>query len=412
MNYDVYAVRADFPILSQEVYPAKPLVFLDSAASSQKPLQVIEAMNRYYRETHANVHRGIYALSEAATNAFEGSRDKVQAFINAATREEIIFTTNTTGSMNLVVHSWGRKNLGAGDIVILSEMEHHANLVPWHILAQEKDFTIKYIPVRDDFTLDMDVYAKYLAEGNVKAVSVGHVSNVLGTINPVAKIIAQAHEHGAIAIIDGAQGVPHMRVDVQALDADFYAFSSHKMCGPTGIGVLYGKQALLEAMPPYLGGGDMIRKVTLAGSTFNDLPYKFEAGTPAIAEGVGLGAAVDYLETIGLDAIHQHEQALANYAHERLAEVSGVKLFNPEPPHRTGLATFTVAGIHPHDVAQMLDYEGIAVRAGHHCAMPLHRERLQVHATTRASFYLYTTTAEIDKLVEALYAAKLRFSGG
>lgn len=407
---DVHSIREDFPILQREVHPGKPLVFLDSAASSQKPLQVINAMSHYYENTHANVHRGIYVLSEAATNAFETARDKIQLFINANEREEVIFTTNTTGSMNLLAHAWGRQNLQAGDVIVLSVMEHHANIVPWQMLAAEKGVVIKYIPITDDFQLDMEAYANILRESNVKLVSIGHVSNVLGTINPTEQIIEQAHRHGAITVIDAAQSVPHMRVDVQALDVDFLAFSSHKMCGPTGIGVLYGKRHHLEAMPPFMGGGDMIRKVTLDGSTWNDLPYKFEAGTPAIAEGVGLGAAVDYLEHIGLDAIHAHEQMLGDYAHERLAEIPGVTLFNPPSPHRSGVATFTVKNIHPHDVAQILDFEGIAVRAGHHCAMPLHREHLKVPATTRASFYLYTTTAELDKLAEGLYTAQKRFS--
>jgi cysteine desulfurase / selenocysteine lyase len=407
---DINTIREDFPILKREVHPGKPLVFLDSAASSQKPRQVIEAMSNYYNDTHANVHRGIYVLSEAATDAFESARDKVQRLINAAEREEVIFTANTTGSMNLLAQTWGRQNLGAGDVVVLSVMEHHANIVPWQILAAERGFTIKYIPVTEDFRLDMDAYANILATGNVKMVSLTHVSNVLGTINAAEEIIERAHQHGALVALDAAQSIPHMRVDVQALDADFIAFSSHKMCGPTGIGVLYGKREHLEAMPPFMGGGDMIRKVTLDGSTWNELPYKFEAGTPAIAEGVGLGAAVDYLESIGLDAIHAHEMELAEYAHDRLSEIPGVTLYNPPAPYRSGVATFTVDGVHPHDVAQILDFEGVAVRAGHHCAMPLHREHLDVPATTRASFYLYTTTAEIDTLAEGLYAAKKRFS--
>lgn len=409
LDFDVQAVRADFPILHQEMHPGKQLVFLDSAASSQKPEQVIEAMNYYYRHTHANVHRGIYVLSEAATNAFEGARDKVQHFINAPSREEVIFTGNTTGSMNMLVQTWGRANLGAGDVVILSQLEHHANIVPWQMLAQEKGFTIRFIPVTDGYLLDLDAYRQFLQEGRVKAVSVAHVSNVLGTVNPIAEMATLAHAAGAILIVDGAQSVPHMSVDVQALDVDFYAFSSHKMCGPTGIGVLYGKKALLEAMPPFMGGGDMIRRVTFDGSTWNDLPYKFEAGTPAIAEGVGLGAAVDYLTGLGMENIHAHEQQLSEYAHERLAEVPGLTLYNPDAPHRSGVATFMMDNIHAHDLAQILDYEGIAVRAGHHCAMPLHRERLNVAATTRASFYLYTTMEEIDKLVDALYLAKRTF---
>lgn len=405
-SLDIARIRQDFPILDQEVHPNKKLVFLDSAASSQKPIQVIEAMNQYYRHTHANVHRGIHVLSEAATTAYENSRDKVQEFINAKHREEVIFTGNTTASMNLVVQTWGRTNLQAGDVVILSELEHHANIVPWQMLAQEKGFSIRYLPVTDHYLLDQEIYQQWLNEGQVKVVSVAHVSNVLGTVNPIQIMAQQAHAVGAIFIADGAQGVPHMAIDVQALGVDFYAFSSHKMCGPTGIGILYGKQNLLEQMPPFMGGGDMIRRVTFSGSTWNDLPYKFEAGTPAIAEGIGLGAAVDYLSNLGMDAIHAHEQQIVEYAHERLSEVAGLTLYNPTALHRSGLATFTLDNIHPHDLAQILDYEGIAVRAGHHCAMPLHRERLKVAATTRASFYLYTSFEEIDKLIEALYLAK------
>lgn len=408
---DINSIRADFPILHQEVHPGKPLVFLDSAASSQKPLSVIEAMNQYYRHTHANVHRGIHMLSEAATTAFEAARDKVQNFINAARREEIIFTTNTTGSLNLLVQTWGRANLGVGDTVILSQLEHHANIVPWQILAQEKGFTIEYIPITSAYTLDLEAYQRLLNASNVKAVSVAHVSNVLGTVSPITEMAHMAHQVGAIMIADGAQGVPHMPVDVQTLGVDFYAFSSHKMCGPTGIGVLYGKHHQLEAMPPWMGGGDMIRKVTFSGSEWNDLPYKFEAGTPAIAEGIGLGAAVDYLTSLGMEALHAYEATLTEYAHERLIEVPGLTLYNPDAALCGGLATFTLDGVHAHDLAQILDYEGIAVRAGHHCAMPLHRECLKVAATTRASFYLYTTHAEIDKLVEALYTAKTLLGG-
>ncbi|MBZ0315776.1 MAG: cysteine desulfurase [Anaerolineae bacterium] len=407
--WDIDAVRADFPILDQEVHPGKPLVFLDSAASSQKPVQVIEAMNHYYRHTHANVHRGVHVLSEAATELYEGARDKVQKFINAASRKEVIFTSNTTESMNLIVQTWGRVNLGPNDVVVLSVMEHHANLTSWHILQQEKGFRIRYVPVTPDFRLDMDAYQQILRDEPVKAVSIMHVSNVMGTINPMAEIVRLAHAVGAIAIGDGAQSVPHMPVDVQALDVDFYAFSGHKMCGPTGVGILYGKKALLEAMPPWMGGGDMIRRVTLEGSTFNDLPYKFEAGTPAIAEGIGMGAAVDYLSNLGMDRVHAYEREIADYLHDRLAEVPGLRLFNPDAPYRSSVATFTLDDIHAHDMAQILDSEGVAVRAGHHCAMPLH-QHFNVPATSRASFYLYNSLTEVDKLVEALYIAKRRFS--
>ncbi len=398
---NIEAIRADFPALDQEVHPGKRLVFLDSAASSQKPRQVIDAMSDYYRTSHANVHRGIHVLSERATAAYEGARDKVRAFINAASRREIIFTRNTTESINLVAGSWGRANLGPGDVVVLSEMEHHSNIVPWQILAQERGFTIRYIPITGTGELDLDVYARLLRDEPVRLVSVMHISNVLGTVNPVAEIIRQAHAAGALVLIDGAQSVPHLPVDVQALDADFYAFSAHKMAGPTGIGVLYGKRALLEAMPPYMGGGEMIKRVTFEGSEWNSIPHKFEAGTPAIAEAAGLGAAIDYLTAIGMENILAHEQLVVDYALDRLSEVPGLTLYGPAPERRNGVASFTLADIHAHDIAQLLDAEGVAIRAGHHCAMPLH-QRLGVAATARASFYLYNTQAEVDALITAL----------
>ncbi|HEX3052240.1 MAG TPA: cysteine desulfurase [Aggregatilineaceae bacterium] len=399
---DIKAIRADFPILDQEVHPGKRLVFLDSAASSQKPQQVSDAMSQYNQHEHANIHRGIHVLSERATNAYEAARDKVRAFINAQSRREIIYVRNATEGINLVVATWGRHNLGPGDVVVLTEMEHHANIVPWQILQAERGFTIKYIPITDTGELDLDTYARFLREGAVKIVSVVQVSNVLGTVNPVADMISQAHAAGALFMVDGAQSVPHLSVDVQALDADFLAFSAHKMGGPTGIGILYGKRALLEAMPPYQGGGDMIKRVTFAGSTWNDLPHKFEAGTPAIAEGVGLGAAVDYLTNLGMDRVLAHERIVVDYALDRLSEVPGLILFGPDPGKRNGVATFALRDIHAHDVAQLLDAEGVAVRAGHHCAMPLH-ERLGVPATARASFYVYNTLEEVDALINALY---------
>jgi cysteine desulfurase/selenocysteine lyase len=405
---DIQAIRADFPALNQEVHPGKRLVFLDSAASSQKPRQVLDAMTCYYETSHANVHRGIHVLSERATAAYEDAREKVRKFINAGSRREIIFTRNATESINLVAGSWGRANLGPGDVVVLSVMEHHSNIVPWQILAAEKGFTIRYIPVTDEGLLDLDAYAAFLRDERVKLVSVMHVSNVLGTVNPVVEMGQQAHAAGALFMIDGAQSVPHLAVDVRALDADFLAFSAHKMAGPTGIGVLYGKRALLEAMPPYMGGGDMIKRVTLEGSTWNDLPYKFEAGTPAIAEAVGLGAAVDYLTGLGLDNILAHERIVADYALDRLSEVPGLTLYGPSPDQRNGVAAFTLKDIHAHDVAQLLDVEGVAVRAGHHCAMPLHT-RLGVTATARASFYVYNTTEDVDVLIEAIYNARRVF---
>jgi cysteine desulfurase / selenocysteine lyase len=406
--YDIDAVRADFPILHQPHHEGTPLVFLDNAASSQKPVQVIEAMNDYYRRYHANVHRGIHKLSEEATAAYEGARNKIQHFINARSRREIIFTRGTTEGINLVAQTWGRANLTSGDVVISTVMEHHSNIVPWQILAQEKGFRLKYISVLPDGTLDMDEYVRLLKDEPVKLVTVMHASNVLGTVNPVAEMAKMAHAAGAKILVDGAQSVPHMSVDVQALDCDFLVFSGHKMAGPTGIGVLYGKRDLLDSMPPWMGGGDMISKVTLQGSTWNDLPYKFEAGTPAIAEAIGLGAAVDYLTALDMEKIHRHEQILMRYALERLEEIPGVTVYG-HAAQRGAVAAFIVEGIHAHDVAQMLDTHGVAVRAGHHCAMPLH-DFLGVTATARASFYLYNKPAEIDILVDSLYRAKEKFA--
>ncbi len=406
--YDVAAVRADFPILQQEHHAGVPLVYLDNAATSQKPRSVIEAVDDYYRRYNANVHRGVHKLSEEATAAYEAARVKIRKFIHADSKREIVYTRGTTESINLVAQTWGRVHLNPGDVVISTEMEHHSNIVPWQLLAAEKGFTIKYIPVLDDGTLDQEAYARFLREGGVKLVAVMHVSNVLGTLNPVAEMARQAHDAGAVVVVDGAQSTPHMPVDVQALDADFFAFSGHKMLAPTGIGVLYGKVDLLEAMPPWMGGGDMISTVSLEGSTWNDLPYKFEAGTPSIAQAIGLGYAVDYLNSVGMDKIHAHEQEIIAYALDRLAEVPGVTLYGPEADQKGAVATFTVQGIHAHDVAQLLDTEGIAVRAGHHCAMPLH-DRLGVSASARASFYLYNTPGEVDTLIEALYKAKKAF---
>ncbi|MBI5961235.1 MAG: cysteine desulfurase [Chloroflexi bacterium] len=406
---DLQAIRADFPILDQEVHPGKRLVFLDSAASSQKPRQVIDAMSHYYEFGHANVHRGIHVLSERATDAYETARDKVQHFINARSRREIIYVRNATEGFNLVAATWGRANLVSGDEIVLSVMEHHSNIVPWQILAAEKGITIRYIPITPDGQLDQAAYAEFLRSGRVKLVSVMHVSNVLGTVNPIREMAAQAHAVGALFMSDGAQAVPHLKVDVQALDVDFMAFSAHKMAGPTGIGVLYGKRALLEAMPPYMGGGDMIRRVTLEGSDWNELPYKFEAGTPAIAEAVGLGAAVDYLNTLGMENILAHERIVADYALDRLYEVPGLTVYGPDSDKRNGVAAFTLKDIHAHDIAQLLDEHGVAVRAGHHCAMPLHKI-LGVAATARASFYVYSTTEDVDVLVEAIYNARKVFT--
>ncbi len=408
-TYDIETIRADFPILQQEHHAGVPLIYLDNAATSQKPLKVIEALDDYYRRYNANVHRGVHKLSEEATMAYEQARIKLRKFINADSKREIIYTRGTTETINLVANTWGRANLKPGDVVISTQMEHHSNIVPWQILQAQLGFTVKYIPVLDDGTLDLEAYAAFLAEGNVKLVTVMQVSNVLGTVNPVQAMAQQAHAAGALILIDGAQSVPHMAVDVRALDADFFAFSGHKMLGPTGIGVLYGKRDLLETMPPWMGGGDMISTVKLSGSTWNDLPYKFEAGTPSIAEAIGLGCAVDYLNEIGMDKVQAHEQDITAYALDRLAEVPGVTVYGPEAEKKGAVAAFTVKDIHAHDVAQILDADGIAVRAGHHCAMPLH-ERFGAAATARASFYLYNTTAEVDALIESLYKVKKTFT--
>jgi cysteine desulfurase/selenocysteine lyase len=407
--FDVERIRADFPILDQMHHDDVPLVFLDNAASSQKPLSVIQAMDDYYRTYHANVHRGIHKLSELATTAYEESRRKIQKFINAPSRRQVIFTRGTTESINLVAQTWGRANLKAGDVVLSTVMEHHANIVPWQMLAEHIGFEMSYIPLLSDGTLDSDAYAKILAEKPVKLVVVAHVSNVLGTVNPIEEMTQLAHENGALILVDGAQSVPHMPVDVQALDCDFFVFSSHKMAGPTGIGILYGKRDLLDAMPPFLGGGDMISRVTLDGSSWNDLPYKFEAGTPSIAEGIGLGIAVDYLTELGMDKVHQYESQMTQYVLERLDEVAGVTVYGPSADKKGAVAAFTVEGIHAHDVAQLLDGHGVAVRAGHHCAMPLH-DYLGVPATSRASFYFYNTFAEVDAFIRALESAKTTFT--
>ncbi|MBL8063462.1 MAG: cysteine desulfurase [Anaerolineales bacterium] len=407
MTLNINEIRKDFPILQRETREGVRVVYLDSTATSQKPVQVIEAMNDYYRRSNANIHRGVHTLAEEATSMYEGARERVAKFINAASSREVIYTRNTTESINLVAYSWARANLKAGDLVILTEMEHHSNLVPWHMLQAERGIELDFIPVTEDGLLDLDAY-KSLLTRTPKLVSFTHMSNVLGTINPAAEIIKLAHKAGAVVLVDGAQSVPHLAVDVQALDADFYAFSAHKMCGPTGIGILYGKSALLEAMPPFLGGGDMIKEVKLRSFRPNTLPHKFEAGTPAIAEAVGLGAAVDYLSSIGMERIAAHEHEITEYALERLEEVPGVRLFGPSADKKGGVAAFTLQGVHPHDVAQILDQDGIAVRAGHHCAQPLH-EKFGIPATSRASFYLYSTKEEVDMLVKGLYKVKEMF---
>lgn len=406
--FDVDDIRAEFPVLGREIRPGVRLIYLDSAATSQKPQRVIDAERHVYEQYNANIHRGIHHLAEEATAAYEAARDRIQAFIGAASRREIIFTRNTTESINLVAQSWGRANLKSGDTIILTEMEHHSNLVPWQMLASEIGFTIRFVPVDEQGLLDQESYRQFLDQ-NPKLVGLAHMSNMLGTINPVAEMASRAHQVGALVLLDAAQSVPHMPVDVQALDADFVAFSAHKMCGPTGIGILYGKEALLEAMPPFMGGGDMIRRVSLDTFSTNDLPYKFEAGTPAIAQAVGFGEAVAFLGSIGMQAIHAHEQSLTAYALERLEEVPFVKVYGPSVERKGGVMSFTFKDVHPHDIAQILDRNGIAVRAGHHCAMPIH-EKYQIPASTRASFYLYNQKHEIDRMIEGLYEVREIFT--
>jgi cysteine desulfurase / selenocysteine lyase len=405
--FNVSKIRGDFPILERETRPGVRLVYLDSTATSQKPLVVIEAMSDFYRHSNANIHRGVHTLAEESTTLYEQAREKIARFINAPSSRQIIYTRNTTESINLLAYTWARANLKTGDLVILTEMEHHSNLVPWHMLAAEQGILLDFIPVTDEGLLDLTSY-RVLLTRNPKLVAFTHISNVLGTINPAAEIIRLAHEAGAVTIVDAAQSVPHIVVDVQSLDADFLAFSAHKMCGPTGIGVLYAKGELLESMPPFLGGGDMIKEVKLRSFRPNELPHKFEAGTPAIAEAVGFGAAVDYLSIIGMDKIAAHEHLITEYALERLEEIPGVKVFGPSANKKSGVVSFTVDGVHPHDVAQILDQDGIAIRAGHHCAQPLH-EKFGIPATSRASFYLYNTMEEVDLLAKGIYKIKKVF---
>jgi len=408
---DPAGLRADFPILDQEVF-GHPLVYLDSAASSQKPTAVIEAMDAYYRHDNANVHRGIYQLSERATAAYEGARAKVARLIGAPDPRTIIWTRNATEAINLVAYSWGRRNIGRGDVIVLTEMEHHANLVPWQILAQERDADLEFIPITDDGILRQDVF-DVLLRLKPKLVAFTHVSNMLGTINPVEEMTRKAHEAGALVLVDGAQAVPHLPVDVEAIGCDFYVFSGHKALGPTGSGVLWGRRELLEAMPPFMGGGDMIREVHLRRSEWNELPWKFEAGTPDISAQIGLGVVADYLVELGMDRLRDHERELVGYALEVLPrEVPGIELYGPaDPDVRGGVVPFNIPGVHPHDVAQVLDRFGVAIRAGHHCAMPLH-ERLDLAATARASFQCYTTTDDIDALAAGLREVQRLFGAG
>ena len=401
-------LKTDFPVLGRKIHNNFPLVYLDSAATSQKPTSVIETMADYYRKMNANIHRGVHTLAEEATAAYESARLKVAEFIGATTSQEIIFTRNTTESINLVAKTWGQTNLNPGDVILLTEMEHHSNLVPWQMLAAEKQLQLEFVPVNDQGALDLTEYERLLSL-QPRLVSFTHMSNVLGTINPAKEMIQAARKAGAVTLLDAAQSIPHLAVNVKDLDVDFLAFSAHKMLGPTGIGVLWGRKNLLEAMPPFLGGGDMIKKVFLRSFSANDLPHKFEAGTPAIAEAIGLGSAIDYLQKIGMNAVLAHEQMITAYALEKLTEISGLKPLGPQNALlKGGVIAFTLDGIHPHDVAQILDSRGIAVRAGHHCAMPLH-EILQAEASTRASFYIYNDKQDVDRLIEGLHKVKQVF---
>lgn len=401
---DADALRGDFPILSSTHPAGAPLVYLDNAATTQRPRQVIQSLVDAYEKHYANVHRGIHWLSDRSTDLYEEARDKVRGFINAPDRAQVIFTHGTTEGINLVARSWGDANVQPGDELLLTIMEHHSNLVPWQQLAERRGAVLRYVPISDDGQLDLEAFERLLTE-RTRLVAVAHVSNVLGTINPVEHIVRRAHEAGAIVLVDAAQSVPHCPLDVQVLGADFVAFSGHKMLAPTGVGVLYGRRELLEAMPPFLGGGSMIRRVREEGFEPADLPAKFEAGTPPIVPAIGMSAAIDYLKQVGLQAIHAHEQALARRAHEVLSHVGGVRIIGPPPEKKAGIVSFALDHIHAHDVAQLLDRQGIAVRAGHHCTMPLHR-RLGINATTRASFYLYNTLAEVEKLGAALVEVK------
>ncbi|MEX0994431.1 MAG: cysteine desulfurase [Balneolaceae bacterium] len=402
LSVDFKKIRSDFPVLDTKVN-GKPLSYLDNAASSQMPLQVADRLNRYHRHEHANVHRGIHSLSQKATDAYEGTREKVKNFINASDKHEIVYTTGTTDSINLVANSLGKLHLKKGDQIILSEMEHHANIVPWQMIAEQTGAEIRVIPVNDRGELNLEAYQELLNK-KTKIVSIVHVSNALGTVNPVRKIIDFAHQQEAFVVVDGAQAVPHQPVDVQVLDCDFYAFSSHKMCGPTGFGILYGKKELLDEMPPYRGGGDMIDKVTFEKTTYDITPFKFEAGTPPIAAGIGLGTAIDYLKRIGMDNIAKRESELVQYTLERMSQVQGIRLFGT-PEKRASVISFNLKDIHAHDVGTILDKQGVAIRTGHHCAQPI-IARFNESATARASLSFYNNEEDIDALIDGLIYVK------
>ena len=404
--FDVEAVRQDFPILHQQVHD-QPLAYLDNAASAQRPVQVIEAVAEYYRRDHANVHRGVHALSQRATDAFEGAREKVRRFIKAASTKEVIFTRGTTEAINLVAQSWGRANLGAGDEVVITHLEHHANIVPWQMVCQQTGATLKVIPMTPSGEIDLDA-ARGIVGPRTRMLAFGHVSNALGTIHPVAELVALARSVGALVLLDGAQGVPHMRVDMQALGCDFYAFSGHKLFAPTGIGVLWGREELLRAMPPWQGGGDMILAVSFEKTTYNDLPWKFEAGTPHISGAIGLGAAIDYLERLDFERAAAWEDELLEYATAALDSIEGLRIIGTAP-RKAAVISFSLDGVHPHDIGTIVDHAGVAIRTGHHCAMPI-MEYYGVPATARASFAFYNTKAEADRLVAALLQVREVFA--
>jgi cysteine desulfurase/selenocysteine lyase len=401
---DAQKLRADFPIFEQQIH-GKPLAYLDSAVSTHKPRQVLDKLRDFYETSYANVHRGVYTLSERSTAEYEGARDKVARFINASSAREVVFVHGATEGLNLVAYAWGLVNLGPGDVVIVTELEHHSNFVPWQYMAKRTGAELRMIPLDDNGELDLSDLDAIAGDANVKVVANNLVSNALGTINPIEKLSAWAHERGAIMVVDGAQAAPHRAIDVQALGCDFFAFSAHKMCGPTSVGALWGRGELLRTMEPFNLGGHMIRKVTFEETTWGEVPAKFEAGTQPIAEAVGFGAAIDYLSEIGFEAIEQHEHELVAYALERFEEIPGVTQWGPPPDRRAGIVSFDVEGVHPHDVAQILDLDGIAIRAGHHCCQPL-MGRLGVAATNRASFYLYTIPEEIDRLVDGLHKVR------
>lgn len=405
-NFDAEKIRADFPLLQQSVN-GHPLVYLDNGATSQKPQAVIDALVRYYTTENANVHRGVHTLSQQATDDYEAARAKIRQLLNAAHDHEIIFTRGTTESINLVAQSYGRQNIGPGDEIIISNMEHHSNIVPWQMLCQEKNATLRVVPINDSGELLMDEYERMLSP-RTKLVAITHVSNALGTIQPAAQIVALARAHGALTLLDGAQAIPHLPIDVRQLDCDFYAFSGHKLYGPTGTGALYGKAEILDDMPPVYGGGEMIKSVTFEHTTYNDLPYKFEAGTPNIAGAIGLGAAIDYLQNIGYDAIAAHEHQLLQYGAQALQSIGGLRIIG-DSPHKAGILSFVIDNIHPHDIGTILDTQGIAIRTGHHCAQPV-MQRFQIPATARASLAIYNTKADLDALARAIDRAIEIFS--